>query len=76
MIQGEVLDDNEDSGPVWSDRDYTYDEVNIRRIDTVEHSVIMKILVCGASCRYSQPDIHATFQHQIDSLNLRLGVLL
>lgn len=42
LIQGE--DDNEDTGPAWSDRDYTYDEVNIQRINTIEHSVIMENL--------------------------------
>lgn len=29
LIQGE--DDNEDTGPAWSDRDYTYDEL-LRRV--------------------------------------------
>lgn len=55
LIQGE--DDNEDTGPAWSDRDYTYDEVDIQRINTIEHSVIMENLICKASCSYSLPDI-------------------
>lgn len=56
LIQGD--DDNEDTGPAWSDRDYTYDEVNIQRINTTEHSVIMKNLICKASCSYSLPDTY------------------
>jgi len=29
LYLGDLLDDSEDNGPAWSDRDYTYEEVKI-----------------------------------------------